>query len=120
MGIVTRNQSEHLAKFKLNEFLEKHRLLSTLQVLTREQKLLNLIQMFDLLSSFEARVLVCRNEALGYVVAKKLFELTSEGLCPKVANHYFREIFKKRGSQLQYSMPDKPECYICVCSNDKP
>ena len=105
MGIVTRNQSEHLAKFKLNEFLEKHRLLSTLQVLTREQKLLNLIQMFDLLSSFEARVLVCRNEALGYVVAKKLFELTSEGLCPKVANHYFREIFKKRGSQLQYSMP---------------
>ena len=115
MGIVTRNQSERLSTFKLNEFLKKHRLL-----LTRELKLCNLIQMFDFLSSFEARILVCRNEALGNVIAKKLFELTSEGLCPKVANHYFREIFKKRGSQLQYSMPNKPECYICVCSNDRP
>ncbi len=99
MPLVTRNQSERLAKFKLNEFLKKHRLL-----LTRELKLCNLIQMFDFLSSFEAKVLVCRNEAFGQVVAKKLFELTSEGLCPKVANHYFREIFKKRGLQLQYSM----------------
>ena len=115
MGVVTRAQSERLARFKLNKFLEKHRVLST-----RELKLRNLIQMFDFLSSFEARVLVCRNEAFGQVVAKKLFELTSEGLCPKVANHYFREIFKKRSSQLQYSMPDKPEFYICVCSNDKP
>ena len=70
MGIVTRNQSEHLAKFKLNEFLKKHRLL-----LTRELKMCNLIQMFDFLSSFEARVLVCRNEAFGHVVAKNYLNL---------------------------------------------
>ena len=103
MPLVTRNQSERLSKFKLKEFLDKHQRLST-----RELKMYNLIQMFEFLSSFESKVLVCRNEVLGNVVAKKIFELTSEGFCPKLSHHYFREIFENRGAQLHYSIPSKP------------
>ncbi len=110
MGVVTRNQSAHLARLELNKFLKKHQLLCT-----RELRLCNIVQMFDFLASFEGRVFVCRNEAFGRAVSKKLFEFTSEGLCPKVADHYFSEIFKKRGLQLQYSPPDRPAWPACVC-----
>ena len=100
MGVVTRAQSEHLAKLKINEFLEKHSLLRT-----RELRLHNIVQLFEFLASLEASIFVCRNATFGHTVAEKLFELTSEGLCPKVAAHYFKEIFEKRTSQLQYPMP---------------
>ena len=69
MGVVTRAQSEHLAKLKINEFLEKHSLLRT-----RELRLRNIVQLFDFLSSLEASVFVCRNAAFGHAVAKKIFE----------------------------------------------
>ena len=87
-------------QIKIDDFLKKHALLHT-----RELRLRNIIQLFDFLTSLEASVFICRHANFGYIVAKKLFELTSEGLCPKVADHYFREIFEKRVSQLQYPLP---------------
>ena len=118
MGVVTRTQSMHLAKLKIYELLNKHPLLPT-----RQLRLDNIVQLFDFLSSLEASVFVCHHSAFGQAVAKKIFELTSEGLCPKVAAHYFREIFEKRTSQLKYPMPSKrlnngqKGCYVIMCTH---
>ena len=120
MGVVTRAQSLHLVKLKISEFLKKHPLLRT-----RQRRLRNFVQLFDFLSSVEARAFVCHYAAFGQTVAEKLFELTSEGLCPNVAAHYFREIFEKRASQLKYPLTasvvqTRREKCMCMCEPGDP
>ena len=117
MGVVTRAQAKslHLAKIKIKEFLETHPLLPT-----PELRLRNVVQLLNFLSSSEASGFVCRYGTFGYAVVEKLSELTSDGLCPKLAAHYFREIFEKRVSRLQYPLP--PDIQIrretCLCEPD--
>ena len=110
--VVTRAQSLHLAKIKINEFLKKHPLLPT-----PELRLRNVVNLLNFLSSLEASSFVCHYATFGYAVVEKLSELTSDGLWPKLAAHYFREIFEKRVSQLKYPLP--PAIQIgretCLC-----
>ena len=109
---VTRTQSLRLAKFKIDKFLKKHQ-----RLLTREQRLRNIVQLFDYLSSSEASILICRYSDFGHIIVEKLSDLTSEGFCPELAAHYFREIFEKRVSQLKYPLP--PDIQLrkdaCLC-----
>ena len=100
MGVVTRAQSLRLVTFKINRFLKTHAFLGT-----RRLRLCNIVALLEFLSSSQADAFVCRYSSFGEALVTKLFELTSDGLCPQIAVHYNTEIFEKRASRLKYVLP---------------